>query len=52
MHQLEPLPGHAVEAICQKIAAAEPSFVVKLELGAFAETKTRHDAKRLINAQR
>lgn len=40
LHHLELLPDHAAEAICQKIAAAEPSFVVGLELEAFQESKT------------
>lgn len=49
MDHLEPIePESAVREICEKIAAAEPSYAVKLELEAFAETKTRHDARRLV----
>lgn len=45
-------PESAVDAICRKIAAMGLSYVTRLEMEAFRDTRTRHDGQRLANALR
>lgn len=50
---LEPLPEEDVADICQRISQEIVLFgVLTLELNAFEETRTPHDARRLANALR
>jgi hypothetical protein len=47
-------PADAVSALCDRIGASLPNsaIVVMLELAAFRDTQTPHDANRLIRALR
>lgn len=45
-------PASKVADICHRLTELQPSYAARLELEAFRESQTPHDARRLANALR